>query len=172
MTRCPACRSDVPASAESCPTCGARLGVEARSEEFRIVTIRFYDTAERIVVGHGGGVGTRHGDGLMAVFGTPTPHDDDALRAVRAASELQQALSLLSAQLESSHNVSLLARVGVNTGRALIHPGGASVEDMVTGHAVNLARRFEQNAGAGGILVGEETYSLVRDAVHAEQVEL
>jgi len=186
----------VPASEPSCPACGTRLD-PATHEEFRpAVTVafcdivdsmkldalleavplrrwldRFYDTAQRVFSSHGGAVGTRHGDGLMAVFGIPTPHDDDALRAVRAASELQEALSQLSAQLQSSHNVPLLARIGINTGTVLINTKGTSIEDQVTGHVVNLARRFEQSAGPRGILIGEGTYSLVRDAVRAEQTE-
>jgi class 3 adenylate cyclase/tetratricopeptide (TPR) repeat protein len=184
------------ASERSCPACGAELFPASGAEEFRVITVvfcdivdsmklnehletlplrrvmdRFYETAHRILAGHGGAVGARYGDGLMAVFGIPTPHDDDALRAVRAAWELQQALSQLSAQLESSHNVALAARIGVNTGRVLVQTEGTSVEDQVTGHDVNLARRFEQNAGPGGILIGEATYSLVRDAVRAEQTD-
>ncbi len=196
MRECPVCKRPVAASDRSCTDCGAELRPASGSEEFRVITVvfcdivdsmklddqlellplrrvmdRFYETASRILVGHGGAVGTRHGDGLMAVFGIPTPHDDDALRAVRAASELREALSQLSAELQSSHKIALATRIGVNTGRVLVHTEGTSVEEQVTGHAVNLARRFEQNAGPDGILIGEGTYSLVRDAVRVEQTE-
>jgi tetratricopeptide (TPR) repeat protein len=94
----------------------------------------------------------------MAVFGIPISHEDDALRAVRAASEMRAAVA--------EHG--LEARIGVNTGEVVV---GGDGETLVTGDAVNVAARFEQAAPAGEILIGSETRQLVRDAVRLEPVE-
>ena len=94
----------------------------------------------------------------MAVFGVPQAHEDDALRAVRAAVELRAAVA----------TIGLRARIGVNTGEVVAGEGDA----LVTGDAVNVAARLEQNAEPGEILIGQETQQLVRDAVQVEPVEL
>jgi class 3 adenylate cyclase/tetratricopeptide (TPR) repeat protein len=193
---CLNCGARVQQPAQFCPACGRRLHAASHVEEFRVVTTlfcdiadsvsldsrlellplqrvmdRFFEATRQVVASHGGKVGTRRGDGVMAVFGIPVPHDDDALRAVRAAADLRDALSLLRADLEQSHAVSLVARIGVNTGTVLVRSDVDSLEEEVTGHAVNLAKRFEQAASPGGILIGQETYTLVRDAVRAERSE-
>ena len=89
----------------------------------------------------------------MAVFGVPQLHEDDALRAVRAAIELRD-------------GVELDVRIGVNTGQVVTGTG----DTLVTGDAVNIAARLEQAAGPGDVLVGGATYRLVRDAVEAERL--
>ena len=94
----------------------------------------------------------------MAVFGIPVSHEDDALRAVRAASEMRAAIA--------KHG--LEARIGINTGEVVV---GGEGETLVTGDAVNVAARLEQAAGAGEVFIGAETHSLVRDAVRVEAVE-
>ena len=94
----------------------------------------------------------------MAVFGVPQAHEDDALRAVRAAVELRAAVATIGLQ----------SRIGVNTGEVVAGEGDA----LVTGDAVNVAARLEQNAEPGEILIGQETHQLVRDAVQVEPVEL
>jgi tetratricopeptide (TPR) repeat protein len=93
----------------------------------------------------------------MAVFGSPVVHEDDALRAVRAASEIQAAVRDLGIQ----------ARIGVNTGEVVAQAG----HPMVTGDAVNVAARLEQLAPPGEVLIGDATYQLVRGAIAAEPVE-
>lgn len=145
------------------------LGSRLEPLTLQRVLDRFFDTARRVLVSHGGRVGTRRGDGVMAVFGIPIPHDDDPVRAVRAGADLREALSLLNPDLERRHNVSLIARVGVNTGRVLVRDRAGSVEEEVTGHAVNLAKRLQECAEPGVILIGEETYPLVRDAVRTDR---
>ena len=94
----------------------------------------------------------------MAVFGIPVSHEDDALRAVRAAAEMREAIA--------EHG--LEARIGVNTGEVVV---GGEGETLVTGDAVNVAARLEQAAPSGEVLIGGETRLLVRDAVRIESVE-
>jgi tetratricopeptide (TPR) repeat protein len=109
-----------------------------------------------VVERHGGTVEKFIGDAAMAVFGVPTVHEDDALRAVRAALEIRDVLDELR----------IPARIGVNTGEVVAHPG----DTLVTGDAVNVAARLEQHAPAGEVLVGDATLQLVKDAVAAERV--
>ena len=96
------------------------------------------------------------GDAVMAVFGIPQVHEDDALRAVRAALELREAVAPLE------------VRIGVNTGEVVAGRGDA----LVTGDAVNVAARLEQSAEPGAIFVGEPMYRLVRDLARAKPVEV
>ena len=93
----------------------------------------------------------------MAVFGVPQLHEDDALRAVRAAVEMRDALPELGVE----------ARIGVNTGEVVV----GTAERLATGDAVNVAARLEQAAGAGEVLLGAETAALVRDAVETEELD-
>ena len=106
----------------------------------------------------------------MAVFGIPQLHEDDALRAVRAAVDMRAALEDLNHELERDHAVRLACRIGVNTGEVLV---GAESSDFgrITGDAVNTAARLEAAAEPDQILIGDETHRLVRDAVVAEPVE-
>jgi class 3 adenylate cyclase/tetratricopeptide (TPR) repeat protein len=129
------------------------LGERLDPEALRKVMARYFDVAKIAIERHGGTLEKFIGDAVMAVFGVPTIREDDALRAVRAAQELRDA-------------VEIDVRVGVNTGEVV-----TSVEDsLVTGDAVNVAARLEQAAGAGEVLLGEETYRLVRDAVRVEEL--
>ena len=119
---------------------------------------------------HGGTVEKYIGDAIMAVFGLPQLHEDDALRAVRAAAEMQEALVGLNAGFEEVYGVRIENRTGVNTGEVVA--GDVSVgHRLVTGDTVNTAARLEQNAPTMEILLGESTYRLVKDAVVAEPVE-
>jgi tetratricopeptide (TPR) repeat protein len=110
-----------------------------------------------IVERHGGTVEKFIGDAVMAVFGIPQSHEDDALRAVRASAEMQAAAVLLE----------LGIRIGINTGEVVTGEG----ETLVTGDAVNVAARLEQAAAPGETLIGSETRGLVRDAVETEETE-
>jgi hypothetical protein len=109
------------------------------------------------------------GDAVLAVFGIPQAHEDDALRAVRAAFELNQAIVELSGELVAELDVRLAIRTGVNTGAVVSGPARAG-GSFATGDAVNTAARLEQAAGPGEILLGVSTYALVRDAVEVESV--
>ena len=110
-----------------------------------------------IIESHGGTVEKFIGDAVMAVFGVPTLHEDDALRAVRAAVEMRDAMPELGIE----------ARIGVTTGEVV----AGTEERLATGDAVNVAARLEQAAKPGEVLVGQPTLALVRDAVEVEPVE-
>jgi class 3 adenylate cyclase len=118
---------------------------------------------------HGGTVEKFIGDAVMAVFGVPTAHEDDALRACRAAFEMQERLHGLNAELERRYGSTIALRIGVNTGE-VVAGEETTRQALVTGDAVNVAARLEQAAEPGQILIGEPTYRLVRDAVSAEPV--
>ena len=85
-------------------------------------------------------------------------HEDDALRAVRAAAEMRAALAELNVTLRAEFGVSLENRIGVNTGEVVTGEGGTS-QRLVTGDTVNVAARLEQAAPAGEVLIGESTYA-------------
>jgi class 3 adenylate cyclase/tetratricopeptide (TPR) repeat protein len=182
VTRCPACGSENAADARFCSACGAALApVEPEAPEVRkTVTVLFadvtgstalgeqldpeaarklmasyFEVARTILERHGGTVEKFIGDAVMAVFGVPQLHEDDALRAVRAAAELRDGVT--EVQL----------RIGVNTGEVVAGGG----ETLVTGDPVNTAARLQQAAQPGEVLVGERTLALVRDAVEVEAVD-
>ncbi len=140
------------------------LGERIDPESLRRVMARYFETAKTIVERHGGTVEKFIGDAVMAVFGVPTVHEDDALRAVRAADELRGGLDELNDELESGYGTRLELRMGVNTGEVVT----GTEERLATGDAVNVAARLEQAAQPGEVLLGEETYRLVRDGVEAE----
>ena len=134
------------------------LGESTDPEALRARMRRYFEDLRAILERHGGSVEKFAGDAVMAVFGIPTSHEDDALRAVRAAFEMREAIA--------GHG--LEARIGINTGEVVV---GGEGETLVTGDAVNVAARLEQAADSGEILIGQETRLLVRDAVRAESVE-
>src|SRR5690349_21056261 len=103
----------------------------------------------------------------MAIFGVPVLHEDDALRAVRAAVELHAAMAERNAELRRDFGVHIDLRTGVNTGEVLVGEaiGG---QDITLGNVTNVAARLEQIANPGEILLGDVTYRLVRDAVTAD----
>ncbi len=133
------------------------LGESTDPEALRALLARYFERMQGIVESHGGTVEKFIGDAVMAVFGVPRVHEDDALRAVRAACEMRVALPELGVQ----------ARIGVNTGEVVT----GTEERLATGDAVNVAARLEQAARPGEILIGEPTLALVRDAVETEAVE-
>ena len=134
------------------------LGESTDPEALRGLLGRYFDEMKAIVERHGGSVEKFIGDAVMAVFGVPQLHEDDALRAIRAAVEMRDALPELGVE----------ARIGVNTGEVVV----GTAERLATGDAVNVAARLEQAAGAGEVLLGPETAALVRDAVETEELVL
>jgi tetratricopeptide (TPR) repeat protein len=131
---------------------------------------RYFDEARAVHERHGGTVEKFIGDAVMAVFGIPTLHEDDALRAVRAAAEMRTRLDALNEELERDWGVRLQVRTGVNTGEVVAGDASGG-QAFATGDAVNVAKRFEEAAPAGEILLGESTFRLLRDAVTVEAVE-
>ena len=146
------------------------LGEQLDPESLRGLMSRFFEEMEAVLEHHGGTVEKYIGDAVMAVFGIPSVHEDDALRAVRAAVEMRDALASLNKELERDRGVTIASRIGVNTGD-VVAGDAAARQSLVTGDAVNVAARLEQAAGPGEILIGAPTMNLVRDAVAAEAVE-
>jgi class 3 adenylate cyclase/lipoprotein NlpI len=142
------------------------LGERLDPETTRRVMRRYFEAMSGAIERHGGTVEKYIGDAVMAVFGIPTLHEDDALRAVRAAAEMREALHGLNDELERDFGVRIEARTGVNTGEVVAGEG----QTLAIGDAVNTAARLEQAAEAGEILLGEPTHRLVRDAVRAEAI--
>jgi class 3 adenylate cyclase/tetratricopeptide (TPR) repeat protein len=182
MVSCPTCGRENPVGSRFCNACGAELSAAETREYRKVVTVlfcdvvgstalgesvdpealrarlgRYFDEMKAIVERHGGSVEKFIGDAVMAVFGVPQLHEDDALRAVRAAVEMRDVLPELEVE----------ARIGLNTGEVVV----GSSERLATGDAVNVAARLEQAAAAGEILLGAETVGLVRDAVETEPTE-
>ena len=195
MPLCPACGEDNPARFRLCGYCGTALvaapvqevrktvtvvfsdlkgstslGEHLDSESLREVMTRYFDVFKEVLERHGGTVEKFIGDAVMAVFGLPRLHEDDALRAVRAALEMRSALADLNDELESHWGVRLANRTGVNTGEVVAGDPAAG-QRLVTGDTVNVAARLEQAAPENDILIGESTYRLVRNAVIVEPVD-
>ncbi len=191
MLTCASCGHENPDASRFCGGCGAALapararevrktvtvvfadvtgstalGERLDPESFRRVMARYFDTARACLERHGGTVEKFIGDAVVAVFGVPTMHEDDALRALRAAAELRDALVVLNGELERDYGVSLLVRTGVNSGEVV----AGTQERLATGDAVNVAARLEQAARPGEILIGEPTCALARGAIDAEPV--
>src|SRR5439155_5262357 len=127
------------------------LGESVDPEALQGLLARYFERMKGIVESHGGSVEKFIGDAVMAVFGVPVVHEDDALRACRAAVEMRDALPELG----------IRGRIGLNTGEVVT----GTEERLATGDAVNVAARLEQAAEPGEVLVGAETVRLVRDAV-------
>jgi class 3 adenylate cyclase/tetratricopeptide (TPR) repeat protein len=133
---------------------------EGDPEAYRRVQWRYFEAMRAVVERHGGTVEKFIGDEVMAVFGVPTTHEDDALRAVRAADHM----------LEGARELGLDVRVGVNTGEVIAGDPGEG-QGFVSGDAVIVAKRLEQAAEPGEILIGKATYPLVSHAVSAGPLE-
>ena len=146
------------------------LGERLDPESLRNVMSRYFDLARTVVQRHGGTVEKFIGDAVMAVFGVPAAHEDDALRAVRAATEMRENLAALNDELERGSGVRLETRTGVNSGE-VVAGDPSSGQSFVSGDTVNVAARLEQAAQPGEILIGAGTLSLVRDAVRVEATE-
>ncbi len=196
MIRCETCAHENPDDARFCMSCGAALAAaEPAFEVRRTVSIvfcdvtgstalgeqldpeslskvmgRYFDEMRAAIERHEGTVEKFIGDAVMAVFGAPVLHEDDALRAVRAAEEMQGALVALNEELLRERGVTIQTRTGVNTGEVIVGVHSAT-EGLVTGDAVNVAARLEQAAQPGEILLGWQTFRLTRDAVDVEAVE-
>jgi class 3 adenylate cyclase len=147
-----------------------KLGESLDPESVRGVMMRYFDAMTPVLRRHGGTIEKFIGDAIMAVFGLPRIHEDDALRAVRAAHETQATLAALNDELERDFGVRLTNRTGVNTGE-VVTGDAAGTQRIVIGDTVNTAARLEQAAGPNEVLIGHLTWRLVRDAVEVEPVE-
>jgi class 3 adenylate cyclase/tetratricopeptide (TPR) repeat protein len=181
MATCAVCGYEAAEAFKFCPECGATLGADGR-EERKVVTVlfcdvvgstalgeavdpevtrlllaRYFEGMKGIVERHGGSVEKFIGDAVMAVFGIPQAHEDDALRACRAALEMQQTLPELG----------LAGTVGINTGEVVT----GTEERLATGDAVNVASRLQHAAAPGEVLLGQATFDLVGSTVEVVELE-
>jgi class 3 adenylate cyclase/tetratricopeptide (TPR) repeat protein len=200
MVKCGSCGEENPPKFRLCGYCGAPLAAAAPAlpvrELRKTVTLLFCDLKGSTALGevldaealhevkeryframssaiarHGGRVEKYIGDAIMAVFGLPRAHEDDALRAVRAAADMNAALDGVNAGLLQRYGVKLANRTGVNTGEVVTNDDPTADQKLATGDAVNVCARLEQAAPENQIYLGESTWRLVRDAVEAEAVE-
>jgi class 3 adenylate cyclase/tetratricopeptide (TPR) repeat protein len=146
------------------------LGEQLDPEAMRRVMERYFAEMRTVLERHGGTVEKFIGDAVMAVFGIPTVHEDDALRAVRAAAQMRDHLEELNAELEQERGVTIAVRTGVNTGE-VVAGDSSQGQAFATGDAVNVAARLEQTAEPGDILLGPLTHRLVHEAIRSEAVE-
>ena len=194
MRVCPSCGRESPEGFRHCGYCGTQLTAPV-AERRKLATLVFCDLSGSTSMGegvdaetvrslmlsyfhemrgalerHGGTVEKFVGDAVLAVFGVPEAHEDDALRACRAALEMHTRLVALNEDLERRYGTRIALRIGVNSGE-VVAGDASSRETFVTGDAVNVAARLEQAAGPGEVLLGESTFRLVREAVRVEAVE-
>ncbi len=179
---CKRCGQENPAGARFCLACGAALDAEPAKQERKLVSVLFVDlvgftgqseqadpedvrdtlrayqvAAQQTIEAFGGTMEKFIGDAVMAVFGAPVSHGDDAERAVRAGLGVLEAMGQLRLQ----------ARAAVCTGEAVVSitSGPATGEALATGDVVNTAARLQSSAATGSLVVGEETYKLTRNAI-------
>jgi predicted ATPase/class 3 adenylate cyclase len=192
---CAHCGQENPDIARFCLACATPLGAEERverrtlatflfcdmtgstamgerldPESVRDVMFRYFQRMRSVIERHGGTVDKYIGDAVVAVFGVPVVHEDDALRALRAAAEMQAQLSMLNEELHAEFGSRVAIRIGVNTGE-VIAGGTTAQQTIVLGDPVNLAARLEQAAEPGDVLLGETTYRLARHLVSVTPVE-
>ncbi len=145
------------------------LAEQLDAESIADLMTAYFDAMRAIVVRHDGTIGKFLGDAVLAVFGVPHLHEDDALRAVRVATEMRDAVGDLNASFASRWGVTIATRTGVNTG-VVATVGMVAEHDFIAGDTANVAARLEQAAGAGEILISGSTYRLVRRSVDAERL--
>src|SRR6266699_2041663 len=148
-------------------TGSTELGESLDPEDVRALMGRYYAHAQRVIQEHGGALEKFIGDAVMAVFGLPRAHGNDAERALAAALALREAIAtdpLLGGRL--------LLRMGVNTGEVVATSDQASGDFLVTGDAVNVAARLQQAAAPGEMVVGERTATAAQAAFLFGEVRL
>ncbi|HVF32233.1 MAG TPA: adenylate/guanylate cyclase domain-containing protein [Acidimicrobiales bacterium] len=188
---CPSCRASVAEGSRFCPSCGHAL--LARAEERRVVTVLFADLVgftafsegvdpeqlknlldggfQRLVAdigNHGGRVDKIVGDQIMALFGAPIAHEDDAERAVRAGLQMQTTLQDYADEIR----IPVRMRIGINSGEVLVGALRAGGEYTAMGDTVNVAARLQTMAQPGQVLVGPDTHAQTSDVVRYQPLGL
>src|ERR687883_184037 len=185
MPTCPVCGTDNPEGFRFCGQCGTvllaatperrktatilfcdvsgstALGERLETEAVREVMLRYFDEMRAALERHSGFVEKFIGDAVMAVFGVPVAHEDDALRAVRAAVDMLARLEELNDEFEGRFGSRIGLRIGINTGEVVAGDVSAG-ETFVSGDPVNVAARLEQTAAVGEVLLGELTWRPAR----------
>ncbi|MDQ3661894.1 MAG: AAA family ATPase [Actinomycetota bacterium] len=197
MAICPNCGEDNPDKAKFCQECATPLKTSppTQAEERKVVSILFVDLVDftarshdadpedvratlapyhqrvkREIEAYGGVVEKFIGDAVMAVFGAPVAHEDDAERAVRAALRIVEGIEELN---EANPTLDLSIRAAVNTGEGLVKLAARpqAGEGLVTGDVVNTASRLQNVAPVGGVVVGEITYRSTKDIFDYQDLE-
>ena len=189
MLTCASCGEQNPERARFCLNCGAPLASGQRRGARKVVTVvvcdvtgstalgerldpeslgrvmaRYFERTRAVLERHHGLVQKFIGDAVVAVFGVPVVREDDALRAVRAAAAMQDAVAELDVE-----GPAIEVRIGVSTGEVMVEEAGG--DPLVIGDAVNLATRLQAAAGPGEVLLDRRTWHLSRDALVAAEVE-
>jgi class 3 adenylate cyclase/tetratricopeptide (TPR) repeat protein len=195
MRACQVCGEESPERYRYCISCGASASSVMARDSRKTVTIvfanpkphtesglplepaaftdvmtRYFQAMKIALERHGGTVEKFIGDAVMAVFGLPVRHEDDALRAVRAAADMQAALPALNESFGAQYGVQLLNHIGVNTGEVIATGDASTGQRLVTGDAVNTAARLEQAAGPAEIILGELTHRLTRNEIQIDVI--
>jgi class 3 adenylate cyclase/tetratricopeptide (TPR) repeat protein len=195
MPACPACRASNAADSRFCSACGARLTADPAAltrktvttlhsdlagfttlsermdpESMHTVMGRYFTAMHGAIERHGGQVEKYIGDAIMAIFGHPHLHEDDALRAARCAMEMRDELTLLNRELEAGWGVTLHARYGLATGEVAFARVG-SQPFFALGDAVNLAQRLETAAPADEVLINRETARLLGSSARLQRLD-
>src|SRR5215217_2372577 len=190
MLTCASCGEQNPERARFCLNCGASLAAEQRRGARKVVTVvvcdvsgstalgerldpeslgrvmaRYFERTRAVMERHHGLVQKFIGDAVVAIFGVPVVREDDALRAVRAAAAMQDAV----AEPDDQGGPAIEVRIGVATGEVMVEEAGG--DPLVIGEAVNLATRLQAAAGPGEVLLDRRTWHLARDALVAAEVE-
>ena len=185
---CSSCLRSLPDGARFCPNCGHEV-VTAATEERRVVTVLFADIVgysslsehldperlkrlidaafQRLIVdieSFGGTIDKVLGDAILALFGAPIAHEDDADRAIRAALQLHETLDqFVHAQIGIDGPLHL--RVGVNTGEVVVGTVAGTAEYTAMGDVVNVAARLQAMAPPGAVYIGDSTAELAPDEI-------
>ncbi len=186
MPACPRCGAAAGETARFCSACGALLrddpprAVRGRKvvtvmfadvsgftalaerhdpESLQQVMSRYFDEMRRVVELHGGTVDKVIGDAMLVLFGVPVLHEDDAVRAARCSLEMRAALDTLNDEIDARWGERLRIHTGINTGEVVVGPGDDG--ERTWGDAVNVARRLQESAARGDILVGPVTARLL-----------
>jgi class 3 adenylate cyclase/tetratricopeptide (TPR) repeat protein len=188
---CPNCHSANPDGARFCLNCGNQLDAPARVDgERKYVTVLFADVVDSTGLGerldpeqvaeimngafaffeasvtkYGGTVARLLGDAIIAFFGAPVAHEDDAERAVRAGLDLQAAAREYAQAVRRNYEVDFKVRVGINTGLAVLAAMGSAIRTEYTamGDTTNVAARMQSAAMPGTVLISASTYHLVKE---------
>ncbi len=191
--QCSRCQSENPAGMKFCGQCGAPLLPETGAlaelrqltvvfcdlvgstvladsmdpEELREITSAYHAACGRVIARHEGHIAQYLGDGILAYFGYPVAHEDDARRAVRTGLGIIEAMREVSARWQRSHRIALSVRIGIHTGPVVVgEVGGVERrEHLALGRTPNLAARIQNLAAPGTIAISEDTRRLVRGYV-------
>jgi class 3 adenylate cyclase len=154
-------------------TSSTALAEDLDPEDARALLAGFFGTIAREIHRHGGTVEKYIGDAVMAVFGLPVAHEDDPVRAVRAAIDMRTALRQFNEERRAADPAAaeLQMRIGINTGDVAAAGGATEGRDfLITGDAVNVAARLQQLATPGAILVGSRTWRGTHGAVRYQEL--